>query len=153
MARYVGKIRSPRSATESFDYLADFSSVAEWDPSAVSARMLDDEPGAGTRFEVVVGFAGRELPFTYETTEYERPRRLVLRAESSTVVSEDTITVRELGGGGSEVTYDADLRPKGLMRLADPVLALLFRRLGDNAAAGLREKLGEPLSTPASSGG
>ena len=28
------------------------------------------------------------------------------------------------------------------MRLADPILALLFRRLGDNAAAGLRRELG-----------
>jgi hypothetical protein len=141
MAHYVGTIESRRSPEDAFDYLADFSSVAEWDPSAVSATMLGDGPGPGTEFEVVVRFAGRELPFTYTTTEFQRPERLVLRAESSAVVSEDTITVRPRAGGGSEVTYDADLRPKGVMRLADPILALLFRRLGDNAAAGLREKL------------
>ncbi len=141
MARYVGTIESPRPPDQAFDYLADFSSVAEWDPSAVSAKMLGERPGLGTEFEVVVGFAGRELPFTYRTIEYERPHRIVLRAESSTVVSEDTITVRAAPDGGSEVTYDADLRPKGLMRLADPVLGLLFKRLGDNAAEGLREKL------------
>lgn len=141
MARYMGTIRSPKAPAEAFDYLADFSSVAEWDPTAVRARMLGDRPGLGTEFEVVVRFAGRELPFTYRTTEFERPRRIVLRAESSAIVSEDTITVRALADGGSEVTYDADLRPKGLMRLADPILALLFKRLGDNAAAGLREKL------------
>lgn len=141
MARYVGTIDSVKPPGETFAYLADFSSVAEWDPSAVSARMLGESPGLGTEFEVVVSFAGRELPFTYRTIGFERPERIVLRAESSTVVSEDTITVRPAKGGGSTVTYDADLRPKGVMRLADPVLALLFKRLGDNAAAGLREKL------------
>lgn len=141
MARYVGTIESIRAPAEAFDYLADFSSVAEWDPSAVSAKMLAEQPGLGAEFEVVVRFAGRELPFLYRTTEFERPDRIVLRAESSAVVSEDTITVRARPDGGSEVTYDADLRPKGIMRLADPVLGLLFKRLGDNAAAGLREKL------------
>jgi hypothetical protein len=141
MARYVGTIESPKPALEAFDYLADFSSVAEWDPTAVRARMLGEQPGLGTEFEVVLRFAARELPVRYRTTEFERPERLVLRAESSTVVSEDTITVRPLPGGGSEVTYDADLRAKGLMRFADPVLGVLFKRLGDNAAAGLREKL------------
>jgi hypothetical protein len=87
-----------------------------------------------------VRFAGRELDFTYTTIAFEAPRQLVLRAESSTVVSEDTISVRPTDGG-CEVTYEADLRPKGLMKLADPLLGLMFKRLGDNAAAGLRREL------------
>jgi len=146
MARYLGTIASPLSATEAFDYLADFSSVAEWDPSAVRAQMLGGPPGEGTRFLVVVRFAGREIELVYRTVAYERPRRIVLRAESSTVVSEDTITVRE-AADGCEVTYDAALRPKGAMRLADPLLGFLFKRLGDNAAAGLRRELAKPAST------
>jgi uncharacterized protein YndB with AHSA1/START domain len=145
VARYVGPIESPISPEQTFDYLADFSSVAEWDPSAVRARMLADAPGQGAEFEVVVRFAGRELPLRYHTIAYERPHRLVLRAETSTVVSEDTITVRPTADGGSLLTYEAELRPKGAMRLADPVIGLLFRRLGDNAAAGLRAQLGSTI--------
>ncbi len=141
MARYVETIESPRSASAAFDYLADFSSVAEWDPSAVRAQMLGAEPGEGTEFRVVVRFAGREIELVYRTTAFERPSRIVLRAESPTVVSEDTITVRPRGDGCA-VTYDAVLRPKGLMKLADPLLGLLFKRLGDSAAAGLRRELG-----------
>lgn len=99
-----------------------------------------EEPGPGTEFEVVVRFAGRELTFVYRTTVYERPRWVVLRAESSTVVSEDTITI-EPAGEVCDVTYDADLRPKGLFRLSDPVLGLLFKRLGDNAKRGLEREL------------
>ena len=143
MARYLETIASPRSASAAFDYLADFSSVAEWDPSAVRARMLGEAPGEGTEFLVVVRFGGREIELTYRTIAYEPPSRIVLRAESPTVISEDTITVRPVGGG-CEITYDAALRPRGLMRIADPLLGLLFKRLGDNAAAGLRRELGQP---------
>ncbi|MBV8221122.1 MAG: hypothetical protein JO325_21875, partial [Solirubrobacterales bacterium] len=47
-------------------------------------------------------------------------------------------------GTGTRVTYAADLRLKGLLRLADPLLALAFRRVGDRALAGLREVLARP---------
>jgi uncharacterized protein YndB with AHSA1/START domain len=142
MARYVATIRTAKPIEEAFDYLADFSSVAEWDPSAVRAERLSAAPGPGAEFRVVVRFAGREIPFTYRTIEFRRPARVVLVAEGPTVVSEDTMTFTEKDGV-TEVTYDANLRPKGLMRLAGPLLGLLFRRLGDNAAAGLRRELGE----------
>jgi hypothetical protein len=140
MARYVGTVSAPVEAQRAFDYLADFSSVREWDPTVVRAEMVKGPPGEGAEFLVVVRFAGRELDFTYTTIAFEAPHRLVLRAESSTVISEDTITVGA-APGGCEVTYEADLRPKGLMKLADPVLGLMFKRLGDNAAAGLRREL------------
>jgi uncharacterized protein YndB with AHSA1/START domain len=140
VAHYVGTVPSSRSVEDAFDYLADFSSVSEWDPTAVSAENLSGHVGPGARFRVVVRFAGSENEFNYETIEFDRPRRLVLRAESPTVVSLDTITFAP-SAAGSEVTYDAQLVPKGAMRLAAPLLALLFRRLGDNAASGLAREL------------
>ena len=39
------------------------------------------------------------------------------------------------------MTYDAQVDLKGMARLFDPVLGLAFKRLGDNAAAGLRREL------------
>lgn len=145
MARYVGTIETPKPVEEVFDYMADFTSVEQWDETAVRAVRLDEGPPAkGARFQVTVRFAGRENDFEYETIAFERPNRLVLRAENGSVVSEDEVTLRALEGtgGGTELTYDAKLAPKGLMKLADPVLGLLFKRLGDNAAAGLARELG-----------
>jgi carbon monoxide dehydrogenase subunit G len=58
------------------------------------------------------------------------------------VRSTDEITVTP-ADGGSRVTYEADLRLAGpLGRVVDPVLGLVFRRIGDRAAAGLRATLG-----------
>lgn len=142
MARYKATIPSGRPAAEVFDYMAKFSNVTEWDPTAVSAHSIDGKgPGLGAGFHVEVKFAGRTIPLDYETTAYESPKRVVLRAENSTTISEDTVTVTEKPGGGCEMTYDADLRLKGALRLFDPVLGLMFRRLGDNAADGLRREL------------
>jgi hypothetical protein len=140
VARYLATVTTPRSIEDAFDYLADFSSVREWDPTVVSAENLSGRVGAGAEFRVIVRFAGRENEFVYVTLEHQRPTRLVLRAESSTVVSLDTITFRA-ASAGTEVTYDALLEPKGAMKLAAPLLGLLFKRLGDNAAAGLEREL------------
>ncbi len=66
-------------------------------------------------------------------------------AESSSVVSRDEITVAELADGGTAVTYAADLRMRGPLRVLDPVLRILFTRIGVNARDGLATKLARPL--------
>jgi carbon monoxide dehydrogenase subunit G len=142
MARYRDVISSPRTADEAFAYMARFSNVSEWDPTVAAAQQLTDgEPALGTRFRVVIRWLGREIELEYEITEFEPPRRLVLRAENGTSVSEDTVEV-VARGRGSDVTYDARIDLKGVGRLFDPLLGLAFKRLGDNAAAGLRRELG-----------
>jgi len=44
-------------------------------------------------------------------------------------------------GTGCVVTYDADLSLKGALKVANPVLGLMFGRIGDRAAGGLRRVL------------
>jgi hypothetical protein len=44
MARFVDAIDLPLPIERVFDYLADFSHTAEWDPGVVEARQLDEGP-------------------------------------------------------------------------------------------------------------
>jgi len=46
--------------------------------------------------------------------------------------------------GGTRMTYDARLAFKGPLRLIDPVLAVVFRRIGDRALEGLQATLASP---------
>ncbi len=147
MARYRDTIASPRSAEEVFDYMALFSNVSAWDPTAVEAHPIDgNAAGVGARFHVLVRWLGREIPLEYTTTVYERPKRVVLRAENSSTISEDTINV-EPTANGCEMTYEAKLTLKGALALIDPIFGLAFKRLGDNAAAGLRRELAGDVAT------
>ena len=144
MARYVASAESLWDRERAFAYLADFATIADWDPGVAGARRLSPDPlASGARFEVHSSFLGREIPLTYETIEFDPPRRVVLRADTPTAVSLDELTFDLRPGGGTIVTYDADLRLKGLLRLFDLPFRLAFRRLGDRARDGLRRRLRE----------
>lgn len=121
--------------------MASFENVAGWDPGVVEAERLGSgELGVGSRFRVVVSSAGRRLPLEYRITRFDRPHLVLLVAETATLRSVDLITV-EAKPGGATVTYDANLELVGPLRLFNRVLALMFDRVGDRAAAGLRGAL------------
>lgn len=100
--------------------------------------------GEGTEFRLVAEFLGRKTPLTYRVVEHEPPRAVTFVGESATVVSHDRITFDAIPGG-TRVGYDADLRLKGPLKLADPLLALAFNRVGDRALEGLRAVLTGPV--------
>ena len=142
MARYTASLETPRPPAEAFAYLSDFSTTKEWDPGVVEAHRLGDAPvGEGMAFRVVADFLGRKAALTYRIVEFEPDRAVTLRGENATVVSLDRITF-EPSGGGTRITYDADLALKGPLRIADPLLGLAFGRVGDRAVEGLRAALG-----------
>lgn len=141
MARYRTSVSTGRRPDDAFAFMASFENVAVWDPGVVEAERLGTGPlDVGSRFRVVVSSAGRKLPLEYRITEFDPPQRVVLIAETATLRSLDRITVQP-APGGSTVTYDADLELLGLLRFFNPALALVFNRVGDRAAAGLRREL------------
>lgn len=141
MARFTTTIPSRRSQADAFAYMAAFENASEWDPSVTEAKRVGDEPlGVGTSFEVVSKFGPRLVPLTYTIVRYEPDGLVVLEARSKGFVSTDTITV-EPAGDASTVTYDAMLTFSGLGRLADPLMQVVFNRVGRKAEARLREVL------------
>ncbi len=141
MARYTATIATPRPLAEVFEYLSDFSRTVEWDPGVVEAQRLDDEPiSEGSEFRIVSEFLGRRTSLLYRIVDFDPPRMVTFRGVNSSVVSLDRMTFESFGAG-TQVTYDADLTLKGPFRVADPLLALAFNRIGDRALSGLREAL------------
>jgi hypothetical protein len=146
MPHYSAVIRSVSDPASTFAYLSRFDRAVEWDPGVAEAEMLTAEPvGRGSRFRLVARFLGRSVPLEYEIVEFRSPERLVLNAETNLISSTDTITF-DPDGSGTVVAYDALLEGKGLARLADPLLAIAFRRIGDRAVAGLRTRLSQGVS-------
>jgi hypothetical protein len=141
MAHYHATIDSPCGAAETFDYLATFSNAAQWDPGVLSGEQLDPGPvRVGTRFRLVVPFLGRRLPLTYVVSRYSRDGMIALEAATGLLQLADWIEVAA-DGDGATVSYDADVRLRGPLRLLDPMLQRGFGAVGDRAAAGLAAAL------------
>jgi carbon monoxide dehydrogenase subunit G len=139
--RYAREIEVPTSPEETFIYLSDFTTTAEWDPGIAEARRLTPEPTAvGSRFAVVALFRGNKQRFEYVVTELEDGKRIVLRGEGEKALSDDVITVAA-GANGTRVGYEADLRLKGVRRVAEPFLRSTFTRICDDALDGLAARL------------
>lgn len=155
MAHYRTDATTPAAPERAFAWMADFTNAAIWDPGIRHVRRVDTGPvRVGSAFDVTLHYVGKDFTMHYEVVELDEPvhpqglGRVVLRSETPVLTSIDTITVRP-SGDGSVVTYEADLRLPGPLRLVDPLLAVGFRRVGDKAAEGLQTHLAAlPLDKP-----
>ena len=138
MARYVVHVRTPMPAAEAFEYMADLRNFAEWDPGVDRVEQVEgDGAGLGAAFDVAVKVPGRTMTLRYDTVAFDdASTTMTAVAQNALMTSEDTITI-EADGNGSIVTYDAELKLKGLLALSDPLLGLTFNQIGDRAAGGL----------------
>jgi hypothetical protein len=148
MAEYVAVIPSTWNVERAFGYMSDFSNAQYWDPSVRAARRLDDgDVKVGSRFELTVRFAGRDKILTYDVTEMEAAQRVIFSSSTAGLHSRDTLTFK-VRPDGCEMTYRAELRLKGAATVANPLLIMLFRRLGNRASVSLRRILSGSGETP-----
>ncbi len=140
MARFETSVPSGRSEDQTFAYMADFRNVADWDPTISEATLTSGAPGTvGSTYDVTFAMAGQEVTLHYETVEIVPGDKIVMRAESDSMVSVDTITIRD--GGTVSVDYRAEIELKGVRKVADPLVDLALTRSGRKAADGLTAKL------------
>lgn len=141
MALLQETLEVARPLDEVFAFVGDFANTKDWDPGVSDSRKVTEGPvGVGTRYAVDVLFNGRTLPMTYEVTTWDPPNRVVLRGEGSTVTAVDDIRF-EATERGTRVRYSADLRLKGLLKLAEPFMKGRFEKTGKDAIAGMRRSL------------
>lgn len=136
------QVSQPRE--DAFAYVADFANSAEWDPGIAAGTKITDGPvREGSEFEIVAVFRGKRQPFHYVVAEFEPEHRLVLSGEGEKARSVDEITF-EPAGAGTRIVYVANIRLKGIARVAEPLLAPSMGRMADDALAGLKSVLDRP---------
>lgn len=140
MARYVVTVPSSKSPSEAFAYMADMRLYTEWDRGIKKVEQVTgDGPGEGATFDVTVnGLGGRPATLRYVTTEFSPDTSVVLVGKGGGFTSVDRITITPTATG-CDVTYDAKLSLNGLLAPFNPLLGLIFNRVGDSAARGLRK--------------
>mgnify|MGYP001814446472 CR=1 FL=1 len=141
MARYRTTVRTDRTPEDAFAFMADLRNFEHWDPGVQDVTQVEGSGGGDDAvFAVVVDAPGAGLTLRYETTEFDAPSTVVVRAESKMFTSLDRIEV-EPDGDGALVTYDAELVLNGPLGIFDLALRPVFGRIGSRADEGLQRAL------------
>ncbi len=145
-------IEVPRPVVEAFAYVADFTTTAEWDPGISASTRIEGDGKVGTRYKVLAEFRGKSVPFVYTVSRFEQDRLIELDGLGDKARSYDTISFAAIDAARTRITYAADFKLRGIIRVAEPLLRSTFERLSREALAGLATTLGatpETRSEPA----
>ena len=128
---------------DAFAFVADFANAMLWDPGvARSERVTDQLTGVGSKYRLAVRMRGNVVPMDYEITTFEAPRKVILTGKGSSVQAVDEIRF-EATPAGTQIDYMADIRLRGLLRLAEPFLGGAFAKIGRDALHGMQRALDE----------
>lgn len=123
-----------------FAYLSDFTNTTEWDPGTITTERVEGDGGVGTVYHNVSEFNGKKTELKYVVTDLDPERRFALHGENKTVNADDTMEF-VASQSGTRVTYTADIRLKGVLKVVEPFLGKAFKKLGDEAEDGLNQAL------------
>jgi carbon monoxide dehydrogenase subunit G len=98
-----------------FDFIVDPRNELDWQPDVRRVEKIDD-----STFEADYRLLG---PMRLELTELERPRHAVFLCEGPRMWMRFALDVGP-SERGSRVTFDVDMRPKGMLRTMSPLFKL-----------------------------
>jgi uncharacterized protein YndB with AHSA1/START domain len=104
-----------------FDYIADVRNERRWQKDMLSVEKVTDGPvGEGTVFDTRYRAFGR---MRLALEDYRRPEHLVFAGRGPRLWMRFVMVV-EPRDGGSRVTFDVDMKPRGVLRAFAPLLTL-----------------------------
>lgn len=152
MPRLEETILVARPIEDCFRYVADFSTIEQWDPGVYRSEKITAGPvKVGSRFEVIINSGGRHQKMVYSLKEYDPPHRVVLIGQGDGFTADDRIEFKARDEGTTEIHYVADLEFSGLLGAVTPLFRPWLDRVGRKAVQGLKEAL-EPAEEIASPG-
>ena len=117
--------RIARAPEDIFDLLSDITRNSEWSPGFAGAQRATPGPiGLGSAFRTTAQGIGS---LVIQIEEYERPGRLAFLGRAKAAEIHHCFTLMP-EGHGTRVTQRIDVRPKGPVRLATPLMALTLKR-------------------------
>jgi len=141
MVRLHETLETVLPADDAFEFVADFSNSARWDPgTAWSKPVGDPAPRVGTEYRLGVRMGSRVSEMTYRIVTIEPGQRVVLEGRGSNVSAVDDIRFRRTENG-THIDYTADIELTGLLRLASPFAGRAFASIGRNAREGMQNAL------------
>lgn len=124
----MGEIVINRPVEQVFDFVADERNEPRFNPKMLTVEKVTPGPvGKGTRFRTQVNARRRTAEMSVEFTAYDRPRRLTSVSKLSNMEVEGTLTFEPVPEG-TRMRWSWELAPRGVLRVATPVIGLIGRR-------------------------
>jgi carbon monoxide dehydrogenase subunit G len=124
-------------------YLCDFTTTADWDPHTVRSSRRDSGPvRVGSEFDNVQKVGRVRSSSRYRVTELRPGRSITLRSSTRSVELTDILSFEPAASGGTDVTYVAKVKFKGLAKAGESFMRALLNKIGDDGAAGMSRVLG-----------
>lgn len=144
MVKIHGSTVIARPVEDVFDFVADERNEPTYNRHMLRADKLTPGPiGNGTRWSATVESRGRPLDLEIEVTDYARPHRLGSTTRMVTGEIRGAVAF-EPDAVGTRMRWSWELRPKGVLKLAGPLIAHLGRRQEAEIWAGLKRHLESP---------
>lgn len=136
-----------RPVEDVFAFVADQRNAPQWQSGLVEVRRLTDgPPGVGTKHAVVRVFMGRRMELANEYVAFEPNKRITFNGDSGQLSFEASYRT-ESAGDGTNVTCEMQMHPRGLLRLAQPLIAAGLRRDFEANLRNLKDLLEHPSTT------
>lgn len=125
-------------------FAEDPTNAPQWYANIASVEWVTEPPvTVGSRMRFVAHFLGRRLAYTYEVTEHDPGRRLVMRTAEGPFPMATTYTWEPVGGEGEATRMQ--LRnagePRGFAKVGSSMMARSMRRANEADLAALKQLL------------
>jgi NAD(P)-dependent dehydrogenase (short-subunit alcohol dehydrogenase family)/carbon monoxide dehydrogenase subunit G len=147
--RVKKEIDVAQPADRVFEYLSNWDSVIEWDPSVVSACIASSgKPAVGSRFGLTLRFGWKRVPMTYTITCMKPHQRLELEGSGPQFKATDRIRLEEIPSG-TRLTYTVEVTfERASNRLTNLIGRHLFDRYAEKSIRRLRTMLSGSTKPP-----
>ncbi len=138
-----------RPVEEAFAYVSDFTTTAEWDSTALTARKLTSgKIAAGTEFEVVCALPVGSVTLIYEVTDLQPGKLIELSGRSKFFDIRDTISFSP-SDRGTKIDYRAEFQFKPLIKPFASLAQAGLEKMGRESVASLGVALEDNYSITA----
>ncbi len=109
-----------------FSYLADMSNNPKWQKGMPTCTWTSEPPlRLGSTYDQRASFLGKKIVSSFEVIEFEQNHKIRIRTTSGTMPIDVTRLVTEPSPGRSTVKAIVTGEPKGVFRLATPLMRFL----------------------------
>ena len=127
MPRHRAVYRIARPPEAVFDVIGTnvYVNHPQWEPEVLEIRPLTEGPvRVGSRAVMVRQEFGRRSETPYEVTALEPGRLIAFSHDAASMAFALRFGLAPVGAGETELTVEVEMRPRGPLRIASPLIAL-----------------------------